>query len=105
MNTKRAGKCHICGKWGYLDKHHVFGGCYRDKSERYSMVAYICRDCHNAIHFSPKSKEMMETLRREYELKFKRLYPDLDFIETFGRDYLGEAVSEDTYDIGDGLPF
>ena len=50
--------CFLCGKNGSedpLDLHHVFGGPYRKKSEKYGLVVYLCHhDCHifgkNAVH-------------------------------------------------------
>ena len=37
--------CWLCGANGYsdhLDRHHIFGGPYRKKSEKYGLVVYLC---------------------------------------------------------------
>lgn len=42
--------CYLCGRPGGfdpLDKHHVFGGALRAKSERYGLTVYLHHDsCH-----------------------------------------------------------
>lgn len=41
------GHCEICGKWLPLERHHVFSGSNRKKSEKYGLVAYLCHNHHN----------------------------------------------------------
>lgn len=42
--------CYLCGRSGGfdpLDKHHVFSGPLRKKSERYGLTVWLCHDrCH-----------------------------------------------------------
>lgn len=41
------GKCWLCGKWGMLEEHHIFGGPFRKKSEKYGLKVGLCGDsCH-----------------------------------------------------------
>ena len=41
------GKCWKCGKWGWLEEHHIFGGPFRKKSEKYGLKVGLCGDtCH-----------------------------------------------------------
>ena len=48
------GECWLCGRWRDLDKHHIFGGANRLKSEKYGLYVYLCRGCHtirpDAVH-------------------------------------------------------
>lgn len=48
--------CYLCGRLGGfdpLDKHHVFGGALRKKSEKYGLTVYLHHDsCHI---FGPRS--------------------------------------------------
>lgn len=88
--ANRYGYCHLCGRYGNLDRHHVYGGGFRKKSERYGMVCYLCRNCHNAVHFSNESKNLMLRLRKEFQLKFMKKYPNKDFMKEFGRNYLDD---------------
>lgn len=46
MYTGRS--CWLCGRNGTaepLDKHHIFGGAYRKKSEKYGLTVYLCHGC------------------------------------------------------------
>ena len=41
------GKCWLCGKVGAVERHHIFGGSNRDKSERDGLVVLLCGEsCH-----------------------------------------------------------
>ena len=31
------GRCWLCGRWGWLEEHHIFGGANRKKSEKYGL--------------------------------------------------------------------
>lgn len=83
----RYGYCHLCHEWKRLEVHHVFGGCYRKKSEKYGMVVAMCRDCHDKLHFAPDSAKRMKELRAKYQTIFERRYPDLVFRDIFGRNW------------------
>ena len=51
-------RCYICGRYACgdtLDKHHVFGGALRKKSEKYGLTVYLHHnECHifgaNSVH-------------------------------------------------------
>ena len=87
--------CWLCGKNGSqdpLDRHHLFGGAYRDKSEKYGLVIDLC---HNSCHiFGPKAvhrnHETMMLLRAQGQLKAmeEQQWTVEDFIREFGRNYL-----------------
>lgn len=98
----RYGYCRVCGKWAKLEPHHVYGGCYRKKSEKYGMVALICRECHDKIHFSKDSARLMKGLRSYYQTIFEQRYPNLNFREIFGRNWKDEDIKrEEGIDIKD----
>ena len=41
------GKCWLCGNWGWLEEHHIFGGPLRKKSEKFGLKVGLCGDtCH-----------------------------------------------------------
>ena len=88
-------KCWLCGRTGVgepLDKHHIFGGPYRKKSEKYGLTVDLCHySCHifgeKAAH---NCKETMDELHR-YGQKLAMLKLGMtteDFIREFGRNYL-----------------
>lgn len=40
--------CFICGTThGPFERHHLFGGALRKKSEKYGLVVLLCHNCHN----------------------------------------------------------
>ena len=67
MYTGRS--CWLCGRNGTaepLDKHHIFGGAYRKKSEKHGLTVYLCHSsCHifgtKAVH---SCRETMDELHR-----------------------------------------
>lgn len=67
MYTGRS--CWLCGRNGTaepLDKHHIFGGACRKKSEKYGLTVYLCHgSCHifgeKAVH---SCRETMDELHR-----------------------------------------
>lgn len=95
-------KCFLCGRNGAqdpLDRHHIIGGAYRKKSEKYGLVVYLCHDrCHEfgrkAVH---KNASVMRQLRRYGQLKAMREqgWTEADFIREFGKSYLEENDEAD----------
>lgn len=88
-------KCFLCGKNGYsdpLDTHHIFGGPYRKKSERYGLTVKLCH--HNCHIFGPHSVHQdAETAQRLHEYGQRKWMAEQDktvddFRREFGRNYL-----------------
>lgn len=87
-------KCFLCGRSGNLDKHHIFGGPFRGKSEKYGLTVYLCHDtCHI---FGPESvhqnRETMLEVKRYGQRKAmeENNWTTADFIQEFGKNYLEE---------------
>lgn len=87
--------CWLCGANGNadpLDRHHIFGGSNRKKSERYGLVVDLCHhSCHifgrNAVH---QNKGTMLRLHQYGQRKaMDEQGWDTDrFIAEFGKNYL-----------------
>lgn len=88
-------RCWRCGRNGAqdpLDKHHIFGGSLRDKSEKLGLTVYLC---HNRCHiFGPEAvhnnREEMQKLK-EYgqRLAMERFgWTADDFRREFGKNHL-----------------
>lgn len=88
-------ECFLCGANGSedpLDRHHIFGGAYRDKSEKYGLVVDLCHEkCHifgeYAVH---RNAEIMRWVRQYGQEKAMREnhWTREQFIQEFGKDYL-----------------
>ena len=88
-------RCFLCGRNGAidpLDRHHIFPGPYRKKSERYGLVVYLCHSrCHifskTAVH---NNALKMRQLQRYGQLKAMREHgwTEDDFRREFGKSYL-----------------
>lgn len=79
------GFCDICLKWRTLERHHVFNGAFRSKSEEYGAVVEICRECHDDLHHRHPAK--YKWLKREWRdrLMAENGWSTEDFIREFGR--------------------
>ena len=89
MVTDMTGNCEICGRWGPLERHHVFGASNRSKSERYGYVVNLCHDCHNeppdGVHHNAKN---MLRLHQKYQRIFEQTHTRAEFMQEFGKNYL-----------------
>ena len=82
-------KCFMCGSTKWLECHHIFGGANRKKSDKYGLVVYLCKWCHNeppdGVHHN---RDNMDWLRQIGQRRFNDVYPELNFRELFGKNYL-----------------
>lgn len=85
------GTCLICGKHCNTERHHIFGGARRKKSEKYGLVVDLCHDCHNeppnGAHFNA---DVMDELHKYGQRKAmeEQGWTIPDFIREFGKSYL-----------------
>ncbi|NCC83652.1 MAG: hypothetical protein EOM03_05940 [Clostridia bacterium] len=85
------GVCEICGKRGPVEKHHVWGGALRKKSEEYGATAMLCVEDHregkNAVH---KSGEAARVLKAKTQARIMREqgWTIERFIREFGKNYV-----------------
>lgn len=81
-------KCYICGRDTDCDRHHIFNGAMRSKSEEYGAVVYLCRDCHNRIHSGDQRE--MQNLKAiwQRQLMIENDWTVEDFREVFKKSYL-----------------
>ena len=95
MQTNKS-VCYLCGEPASyadpLDKHHVFGGALRKKSEHYGLTVYLHHSrCHifgnEAVHVSA---DVREQLQRDAQLAAMKEYGWTvdEFREEFGKNYL-----------------
>ena len=86
--------CFICGRTtGPFDRHHLFGGALRGKSERLGLVVTLCRNCHTGpagVHNNAKLMgELHEHGQREAMRRFG--WTAEKFRREFYKNYIDEV--------------
>jgi hypothetical protein len=84
-------ECYFCHSVTHLEKHHVFGGAYRGKSESNNFTVTLCHWCHNeppdGVHFN---KDRRNYLKRIAQKEFEQTHTREQFIAEFGKNYIME---------------
>lgn len=90
-------KCWLCGRNGSadpLDRHHIFEGAYREKSEKLGLTVYLCHhDCHI---FGPEAAHRNAEAMRKLHVYGQKLamerfgWTEDEFRAEFGKSYLSE---------------
>lgn len=87
------GRCHICGQWGYVETHHIFGGANRKKSEKYGIVVPLCIDHHRegreAAHKSAVTAQQLHEYGQRLWMQRTGGTAE-DFRAMFGKNYLDD---------------
>lgn len=96
---RKDGTCYLCSKifggdWVYpeTEEHHVmFGTADRKLSEHYGLKVYLCINHHRtsaeAVHRNKKNDLILKV---DAQKAFIDRYPDKDWMEVFGVNYLEE---------------
>jgi len=83
--------CQLCGTTQWLENHHIFGGSYRKKSDKWGFLITLCHSCHNeppvGVHFC---KATRNELKRMAQTEFEKTHTRQEFISEFGRNYIME---------------
>ena len=86
------GKCWLCGKVGAVERHHIFGGSNRDKSERDGLVVLLCgATCHrNGPRAAHQCAETALEIKKYGERKwmYEHEASTDDFRREYGKNYL-----------------
>lgn len=86
------GECHACGRYGYVERHHILGGRNRKKCNKYPLlIVPLCTEHHrgtNGVH-GKNGHELDFMLKREAQIIFERNYGTRkEFLNVFGRLYI-----------------
>lgn len=98
MHDKKDRTCYLCmmlhgdnSRKEILQEHHViYGNGRRKLSEKYGLKVYLCLYHHTygsseeAVH---SNAEVSEILKKKAQEAFEEKYPDLSFLEIFGKSY------------------
>ena len=81
--------CMVCGS-PYPEVHHVlYGTSNRKWSDKYGLTVPLCAEHHRGTALSPHfNKDFDLELKKYAQERFQEKYPELDFREIFGRNYL-----------------
>lgn len=93
--------CWLCLRNGSddpLDRHHIFRGPNRSKSEKYGLVVYLCHSrCHlygkEAVHNNSKTMQMLHEYGQRKAMEENNWTVE-DFRREFGRNYLEDSNGE-----------
>ena len=87
IDDDKLDECYLCGSYGLIDEHHIFGGPVRKAADRLGLVVQICRDCHRDLH--DKGGATREYLHRVGQRTYEQKIGTRDeFIRDFIRSYL-----------------
>lgn len=83
-------QCYVCGTTYDLHSHHcIYGLANRKLSEKYGLKVWLCGRHHDlsneGVHFNV---ELDLAIKQEAQRKFEEVYPELNFRQIFGRNYL-----------------
>lgn len=83
-------ECYFCGTKNNIHIHEVyFGSGRRAVSIKYGCCVALCGVHHNlsnmSVHFN---RDMDLSLKRDMQKKFMEVYPELDFVKIFRKNYL-----------------
>lgn len=92
---ENTGVCYLCCRSGGdepLDKHHIFGGGLRRKSEKYGLTVYLCHSrCHifgpNSAHQSGETALYLHQQAQRAAME-RYGWTAEDFRREFGKNYL-----------------
>ena len=90
------GKCYIEGcTCTPTECHHIFGGPNRKFSEKYGLKVHLCIPHHRGgrkgVH---ENRELMDRLHEIGQEAFEREHTREEFMQIFGRNYLGDRQQE-----------
>ena len=108
------GKCYICAHYGkppealrkegengycaafsqQIEEHHIFGGPHRKLSEHYGLKVHLCIYHHTSGSEAVHNNRTWDLRMKQIGQKaFEERYSHGEWMQVFGRDYLGEGES------------
>ena len=81
--------CYICGRNRECLHEVFYGTANRKLSIKYGMVIPLCNFHHNMSDMGIHFNYFLDTkVKQEAQYRFNEVYPDLDFLQIFGKNYL-----------------
>lgn len=117
MHDKQEHTCYLCmllhseySTQTGLEEHHVFyGRGKRVLSEKYGLKVYLCsehhRDSIESIHHNTaNNREIDLMLKEKGQQAFEEHYPNMSFLEIFGKNYIEKPINTKSDSNIDTLP-
>lgn len=85
--TKDLTRCFLCGK-PKEHIHEIYFGKNRVNSMKWGCCVPLCYSCHqgnNGVHYNSQVDIRLKQLCQN---KFNEVYPDIDFLEIFHKNYI-----------------
>lgn len=82
--------CCRCGRYPAEEHHVIYGWANRQLSEKFGLKVPLCAECHRGKDGAHYNAEYSLSLKKWAQRCFEAEYPNLDFVEIFGRNYLWE---------------
>ena len=83
--------CYFCGATRDLERHHIFGGAYRKKSEKLGLTVRLCHNCHNeppgGVHHNAAQMLILHQVGQQAAQEKYEWNTDA-FIQEFGKNYI-----------------
>ena len=81
-------ECIVCRTTLDLDRHHIFQGRNRKKSDQFGCTCWLCKRHHTTtsegVHFNIElDSELKDYCQRIFELE----YSQIEFMYHFGKNY------------------
>ena len=88
-------KCYLCGATTNIEIHHIYSNNRRKASTLYGLVVPLCMSCHRGSNGVHQNAQKMHYLRVVGQQKFRQVYPNIDFVSIFHKNYLEEVENDD----------
>ena len=87
--TDTMDRCYFCERTPVEIHHIIFRSeCSKEITEKYGMVIPLCHEHHLGNNSPHRNRNADLYLKGLATRLFKEKYPELDFRETFGKEYV-----------------
>ena len=81
--------CYLCKGRATEEHHCIYGTANRKLSEKYGLKIYLCPYCHRISKLAVHKNYFTDIkLKQEAQHRFNEVYPNLNFLQIFGKNYL-----------------
>lgn len=74
-----------------LDRHHIFCGAFRSKSEKFGLWVWLRHDVHMWLHNTSEGQKYSEELMQIGQRRFEEIHGHEKFMKVFKKNHLEES--------------